>query len=839
MAKKERSEDLAPFDYIGEDYAVSAFGYVLFGLKIDMREAYTMADSNESESSEVAGFYHGFKNALLKLDEGTIINKYTHVYTLNHKADKDSIPIGNKTRKWNERMFQKRDVVFSDNYMLVSIPFRNLSKKKAPLSPLTKRMSKFSGIENLSEFRNTFEGFVSNLSQVCESIEALSGDDILDLYVKIWNLGEGPKEGREELNPIQVNSTNLVIGDKYTTVLTSSRLPTVFDGFTKNQRSFVPSSKVKNNTQYKNDANLPVSYLFPLGIGLPTNHFLVETIRIEDADFIESKLSSEKLQLNFLRGLNDNSAIKKTEDIESFTKNRVEFGYKYASWGVSCVLYADSEEELRYLSNLVVNKASNELDLTLVIHNTNLFKTFYACLPGAASKNEYLRLSYLEVVAYLTHVESFKKGNANGIVLVDMFGKPYVFDFWDEENKYVEARNMMIFGPTGQGKSFTVNHLLDQCFWNGDVIFIIDVGGSYKRATNLNGGLYLDSKDQSNLRFNPFLDCYKSEGGSYMPQLDMNGKKDTIFVDFLATLLISCYGGLEVGAKGAADVLKKSIIGYYDYLNQNTEQRPCFDTYYAYFKTVFHKENPELSEYFNLKEFIFLMEKYTSAKEFGFLLNSEKTFDSVNRWICFDLVGLAGNDSLGKPTMLIVMNLFEKIMKLHFGNRVRMFIDEAVDFLKGSQMGDYIGGLYRKIRKQGGQVCIITQTLDYLDDLDPLVRSSILGNSEIKVLLNHLKAGHLFKQIQNDLSFSNSEMELLKNQTPADNSYRIGFMKFGTMKGFLFRMEISPQTYALYQTNAKEIELIDKLIDSTGNIDSAVESFVEEKFGVDNDELNA
>lgn len=841
MSKITKAEDLVPFDYIGLDYAVSAYGYVSFALKIQMKEAYTMADSNTSdkESSEVATFYHAYKNALLKLDEGVIINKYTYVYTLDHKGDSE-FNKGNKTRLWNEQMFEKRKVVFSEDYIVVSFPFAKSTKKNnTKLKPLFSRISKFNDITRLAEFRNSFETFYSNLSSFCDVVEKMSGNEILGLYVKIWNCGENPVK-ETQLKEVKVTEKSILFGSQHTTVLTSSRLPTVFDGFTSTNRSFVPSSKINNNTRYKSDVLLPSSYLFPLGIGFPSSHWVVETVCIEDDDEVASRLSSQKLELNFLIGLKNKAAIKKANDIELFTTYKAEHGYKYASWGVSFIVYGDNEEHLSFLSNLIINKAANELDLTLVAHNTNLFKSFYACLPGAGSTADNLRLSYLEVLSYLTHVESFKKGNSSGIVMVDLFGKPFVFDFWDEKNKYVEARNMVVFGPTGQGKSVTINHMLDQSYWNGDVVFIIDVGGSYRRITSVNGGLYVDSRNLTNLSFNPFLDCYLSEGGLYMPQLDVFGEKDTLYVDFMTTLLISCYGGLPEGDKAGVTVIKKSIVGFFDYVNNSKGNvSPCFDEYYAFLKTVFSTNNPELSNYLNIEQFLFVMEKYCSSEDYGFLLNAKETFNPKDTWITFDLEGVNGKDGLAQPTFLIVMNLFEKVIKNHFGKRIRMFIDEAVDFLKGSEMGDYIGGKYRKIRKQGGQICIITQSIDFLDDLDPLVRSSILNNSEIKLLLNHAKVSGLFDKMKKELSLTNSEMELLKNQTPADNSYRIGFMKFGTMKGFLFRMEISPKTYALYQTNADEIAMIDSLLEKNkGNVEVAVSDFVEDKFGEMNDELN-
>lgn len=829
MKKRNEATDLMPFDYLGDNHAITAYGDVVFGCELEMIESFTMADSNESEldaaSSEVNVFYHDYKTALSKLEEGTIIQKIVKVYSLPHKRNDSG---GSKTRRWNEDMFIKRDVMFEKTYLLILMPFRQY-KKGGKLGGIFSRVERFKGVEYIEEFISKYESFQTSLETVCQNIRQLNSNEIVDLYVDCWNLGEG----NELLQPLEVVDSGLVVGNKNVAVLTSSKLPGSFDGFTKMNRSLTETNKLnkksKNNlTNYRSDVLLPTSYLFPLGIGLPIDHLLIETIKIEFSDEVDTRLSKESSSLNFLIGLRFQDAINKKNDINEIKLQKSEFNFKYASWGCTLILKHTDKSELANMVNLVTDKASKELGMVLAVHNSKAFKSFYAALPGCARINENLRLTFLEVCSYMTHIESFKRANSSGIVLVDLFGRPFVFDFWDEFNKYVEARNGVIYAPTGQGKSFLVNHLLDQSFWGGDFIFLIDVGGSYKRITALNNGTYIDSKNLENLRFNPFLDCY-NKGGIYYPELDERGNKDSMYVDFIATLIVSCYDPTgELNSRGALDVLKRSVNQYFAKVNKESIS-VGFDSYYEFLKLNFFEENKEYSTHLNFNEFLLVMEKYKSNGAYGFLLNSDTTFDLTNRWITFDLVGVADKKELQGPTLLIVMNLFEKMKNIHYGNRVRMFIEEAVDFLQGGVFSDYIGGLYRKIRKYGGQVFIVTQSIEFLDKLDPLVSASIQTNSEIKIILNHAKVSFLYPRLIKDLSLSRSEAELIKNQTTLEDSkYRIGFMKFGSMKGFLFRHEVSPETFAMYQTNASEIKKIDDLIERTGNVVSAVETYIED-----------
>lgn len=821
MNVKEAS-DLLPFDDVNDQYCVSCYGDVVFAMEVEMREVYTMAAGKEGEIGEVELFYHEWKKTLSMLPEGTVVQKINRFYTLPHERN---ISNGNRTKRWNEDMFIKREVMFDKTYIVVSFQFKkSLSKKRS--GSLLSRIEKFEGIQFIQDYLQQFEAFSESLKSSCKSLRVLSGWETLELFCETWNQGD---QG-EYLNDIEVKDKGLTVGGKNVSVLTSRKLPMSLNAFTSQNRKIVESEKLGlNNTNYREDNSLPTSFLFPIGMGLPVDHILVETIKIESRDEIETNLDKEHQRLNFLVGLKSADAIRKRRIIDDVKLDKTEYDYKYASWGVTVLLSHESEEDLVRLSNLVVDVAQKQLGIVMAIENYGSWKQFYSALPGCGRLSETLRLGFIEVFAYMTHVESFKKGNSRGMVIVDLFGRPYLFDDWDEKNRYCEARNAVVFAPTGQGKSFFINHKLDQAYWNGDFIFLIDVGGSYKRITTLNNGVYIDSKELNSLKFNPFLDCYRQDGMFY-PELDETGKKDAIYLDYMASLISSCWYGAsgEEVSKETYGAIAITVKGYFKYANEQKIEAVNFDSYYQYVLNDYKNNEGAYRKFIDIDSFEMLLRPFSSEGEYSFLLNAEETVDINNRWITFDLVGITNNKRLTSPVLLIVMQMFQRIMNKWYGTNARMFIEEAVDFLQGGFFADYIGGLYRKIRKMGGQVCIVTQSIEFLDKLDPLVKSSILGNTEIKILLNHAKVSHLFEKMQKELSLSNSEMELLKNQTvKGDSKYRLGFMKFGSMPGFLFRHEVSPETFALYQTNAKDIKRIDELIESVGNIEGAVKSFVE------------
>jgi conjugal transfer ATP-binding protein TraC len=62
----------------------------------------------------------------------------------------------------------------------------------------------------------------------------------------------------------------------------------------------------------------------------------------------------------------------------------------------------------------------------------------------------------------------------------------------------------LVTGSSGGGKSFLNNCILLQEFARGLRVFIIDIGGSYKKLTEALGGQYLEVSLSDQYRINPF-----------------------------------------------------------------------------------------------------------------------------------------------------------------------------------------------------------------------------------------------------------------------------------------------------------------------------------------------
>ena len=159
--------------------------------------------------------------------------------------------------------------------------------------------------------------------------------------------------------------------------------------------------------------------------------------------------------------------------------------------------------------------------------------------------------------------------------------------------------------------------------------------------------------------------------------------------------------------------------------------------------------------------------------------------------------------------------------------------DEFIDAAKGDA-GEFVGASYRKARKRGGQVGIVTQNLSFLEEIDPLVRKSIIQNTKILFLLDHKeKRSEAYPVFEKYLSLTKFDLQLmdsLEDGRLTDKRFVEFFLKLGP-HARVFRNEVSPFAEGVFTTSENEILRIKKLHEATGNLATAINQFAEEKYG--------
>ncbi len=143
----------------------------------------------------------------------------------------------------------------------------------------------------------------------------------------------------------------------------------------------------------------------------------------------------------------------------------------------------------------------------------------------------------------------------------DRQGVPLKIDPSDRPMKTgrINNRNKFVLGPSGSGKSFLMNNIIEQYLtYNYDVV-IVDTGDSYSGTCKYKGGRYIQYTEEKPITMNPFL----------MDKKEFNIEK----IEFLTNLIFLIWQGPDVAMSSAQkSILDNVLMSYYhQYFNSGTQ----------------------------------------------------------------------------------------------------------------------------------------------------------------------------------------------------------------------------------------------------------------------------
>jgi hypothetical protein len=838
----ERLSKYFPIEDILEDCFVNGLFDVTPGFAINWPEVYTLSDE------EYINIHNGLVSVISRLPAGAVFHYqgffYDTVYRFDYKGTSE-------IQRDNFNYYNDRPIL--KNYSNVFLTFQN-GKGSGPgssNSPLRSAWDWFSGKRTsgidkvVSEYRKHFAPFESDLNLVHKvKARRLSGEQLLCAAYDYFNLTyDRPtldvKDALKGIQDIQVDfeSGYMKVGDQYVAVVTLTKEGGYLVSSQDRANSKLPTNA--SNVKLPKSINLHTSMPFLIGMGLPFNHIVNVGIEVMDNEAASDAMSGLKaIGTNILSGVGVREAVAKTQEKEKFLDSLASNSYRPCRTKVNVIINDSSLERLKEKLNYVKNGFVRMNDSTVFFENEHAPNLFLSSSPGAMKflYREPIIQTVDQAVCYIPK-ESQYFSDQEGVVFVDrLSGCPVVVNIWN--SPHIVNKNGVIFGPSRTGKSVALNHLTtqflhfvtqlsSQALATGHHVIIIDVGGSYKKNAQINDGYYFDASVKKDLSFNIFL-CPKDASGKYLySRVDEDGEGADDQINYVYTVLRKLWRGNEKVTPDEKNILKESIREFYEHINKETIFPDI--TEYRNFLEVYESKimKPEYKGFLNFMSLRLALDPYVTG-EHKYLLNSKSNVVLKDQsFIVFDLFGIMGNEDLANIVMTIIIGITaDKIENTH-GVRKTVIIDEAIDFLKGDS-GEFIGGYYRKIAKRGGQVFLATQGVGYLDDIDPLTRKSIFGNSDIKILLNHRNARADYPALQKNLALTKHDLDLLDSMENGDR-YREIFIKLGDVSK-IYRTEIGYFAEGVYTSTKTELEEIYGLEKEMGNLGAAINQFVYNKY---------
>ena len=732
-----------------------------------------------------------------------------------------------------ERHFNERPYLHHTCYLFLTKTTRERSRQQSNWNMLCrgflvpKEIRDKETVERFMEAVEQFESIVNDSGLI--RLERLTTEEItgtesepgiIERYLTL------SADGTTMLQDMQLNPDEMRIGDKRLCLHTLSDLDDL-------------PGRVRTDGRYErlstDRSDCRLSYAAPVGVMLSCDHIYNQWIFIDDSGENLSRFEKMAKNMQSLSRYSRSNQINK-EWLDEYLNEAHSNGLQSVRCHCNIIAWAENGEELRRVKN-DVGSALALMECTPHHNTTDLPALYWAGIPGNEADFPAEETFYTfipQALCFFTAETCYRNSlSPFGIRMVDrLTGKPVFLDISDLPMKkgIVTNRNKFILGPSGSGKSFFTNHLVRQYWEQGTHILLVDTGNSYKGLCDLinlktggDDGIYFTYKEDDPISFNPFF----TEDYQY----DIE-KRDSI-----KTLILTLWKREDEPPRRSEEVALSNVVSLYiEKIKKNREIKPNFNSFYDFVKKDYRKvlaDKNVREKDFDVDGFLNVLEPYYKNGEYGYLLNSDKELDLLNkRFIVFELDVVKDNPILFPVVTIIIMETFINKMRRLQGIRKMILIEEAWKAIAKEGMASYIKYLFKTVRKFYGEAVVVTQEVDDIIS-SPVVKETIINNSDCKILLDQRKYQNKFDQIQNLLGLTDKERSQILSinlANAANRLYKEVWIGLGGTQSAVYATEVSAEEYLCYTTEETEKLELTRLTEKLGgNIELAIKQLSESK----------
>ena len=812
-------EEVFPIMDIQDNCIISKSGDLTVVFSLRLPEIFTLS------AAEYEGLHQTWVRALRVFTNHTVVHKQDWFEKKNYQADflKQSPSFLSSA---SERFFNERPFLDHACYVMIT----KMPRAKKPVNSLFSSLISGRLVPKEILRPNYSTVFLQECAQFAQimsdsgfvQVERLTGaglasqQDQVGLIEKYCTLAAG--NGQNILADLNF-STGIQIGDAHCHLFSLADVHDLPD---------VVGSRITYDPFSRDHSKLSIGFTASLGQLLPCNHVYNQYIFITDVKETAKRLERKRLRLQSLALYSRENALSRDATNEFLNEGLVQ--NRQAVKASFNVLVWDTDPLVLEKIKSMVSSAMSSIDAVCKKETIGAPQIFWAGIPGNAGDfpmNDTFD-TFLEQGTCFFNMETSYQSSLSpiGIRLGDRItGKPVMVDLSDEPMKQgiCTNRNKFILGPSGSGKSFFTNHMLRSYFQHGAHIVLVDIGHSYKRLCELLGGYYFTFTENKPISFNPF----------FIPPeetLDLSKKES------LKTMLLALWKKEdELYSRSEYVALSNIISGYYSYLQEHKNVFAGFNSFYEFSQQVYWpilQSEKIMKSDFDMHNFLFVLRPYYRGGEYDYLLNATENLDLLHtQFIVFELDNIQQNPILFPIVTIMIMEVFiNKLFKLE-GVRKMILIEEAWKALMKDGFAHYLKYLFKTIRRYYGEAIVVTQEIDDIIS-SPIVKETIIYNSDCKILLDQRKFQNKFNQVQELLGLSDKEKDLVlsvnKANDPQEN-YKEVFISLGGRLSKVYRVQVSLEEMYTYTTEQTEKVLLDAYLKKyDGNVVRAINSIAQD-----------
>jgi conjugation system TraG family ATPase len=741
--------------------------------------------------SAYPGGYDEFHNLLLNvvkvLGDGYILQKLD---IISRSAWKGQAAGEYLQRKYNEH-FEGRECLQVDTYLTIT-----RQVKKSAFYVYDARM--------LRDFRQA----VTKVLDILPSPTVLKENEINRLVMQILSMDF--RSTHLALNNLAPSDTGIRIGDKSVRSISLVNIDSI---------DLPPevSTYIELNEK-ESTRGFPVDFLSFL-FRVPGCDVIIfnQVIEIPGQSFTLRKLEQKKKRHS---GIPDPANQLCVEDIDQLLNDVARENQVLVNCHFN-VLVAAPESSLQKAANFIESSLF-QLGIIPSKNAYNQLELFRSALPGNAVelKTYDWFLTTCEAAACFFFKESLPKDEPSDFLVrfTDRQGIPVGIDPADLPMRTgrINNRNKFVLGPSGSGKSFFMNGLIEQyMLYNMDMV-IVDTGHSYSGLCTYYNGKYITYSDRSPITMNPF-DITEEE---------YNIEKK----DFLCTLIGVAWKGAEGSFSPVErDVVANVISAYFSiFFAEKGELK--FDTFYEFALIRIPEIKTEEKIMFDFDEFRYVLKKFYKGGEFAPILNKEADRSLfTERFIVFEIDSIKEHKILFPIVTLIIMDVFIQKMRYRSDRRKALVVEEAWKAIASPLMAGYLLYLYKTVRKFWAEAIVVTQELGDIIG-NAVVKDSIVNNSDTICLLDQTKFKDNYNDIAALLSINETERRKIFTINQLENTEGRGrfkevYIRRGAV-GEVYGVEVALQQYLTYTTEKPEKSAVESYTCRFSSYHQGLDAFV-------------
>jgi conjugal transfer ATP-binding protein TraC len=793
-----------PFLHVEGNIAWANNGDILKCYTVELPEIYA------SSESEFDAMYDLWYKALKNLNPGTIFFKQD-VY-LKDRFDSRSLPDGNYFQKATRRHFNGREYMNHQCYVYFIYTKNSVLKNGSIRNPFKSLPKEKVVRENLKEIDELFHRETDNLVEFINTSRKISMRPMDEKQIR--NHAQNYFNGfyTDRLTDTEKKEKYYQVGDRRCGAF-------VIKGLKQFQVEQMPNVVVDSRMS-TTDYKFYRGYSDNLGLTLNCDHVYNQIFFIEDHHTIKADIKKNQSNLFGSRGFgadNKVGAIALEEYLEKEVALDEKIKFIRAHYNV--IFFADNDTEFK-LYDGQLSSVFKDMDIRPYYPNGNN-------LANIVNNSHPAHISFLDLdntftidlqmaICMIANVTNYKNDD-EGILFNDrLTNLPIRKDVWDARKKRIKARNFFVMAPTGEGKSFLIEHIA-RMLLESDVIFVInDLGDSYIKLCLLfpELHLYIKYKHGEPLGINPLY----LAPGEKLPINQLNS-----ILSFIA-LLWKRDNALSTEQEVS---LRKIIEAYYE----NVPKNHSFPSFYQFVQRnqASLLQQLDISDfYFPIDEFLHNCSEFIGDGAYGFLFRETKQTShdlTGKRLVVFEYDEAKEDPLLLSILLMMSSEITRKLCWLDKTQRGIVLFEEFAKFLKYPNVLNSVQFYYQAARKQECAIGTVLQSPSQLPEND--TANGIIDNTQVLYVLPNNKGYKAVVDRFKMSSHANNQMMSMSSNFSGKRKYSEFYLDLGG-QGNVMRLEVPPEVYCAYLTEGAEHEKIMALYQQKGrNMEAAIQQYLE------------